>query len=255
MTPPTPPQERFLDESVLADFTAMRMTAFGKSVIDIANDPAFDTWTFSQKVLYALDKEVAARRERRINKLLKASRSPNPDACLEDVVYAPDRNINPEQVSRLAHGQWCHLGQNIVILGKSSVGKTYLAQALITAACRNDYSARFYRTDMLAAHFAVMPLDDPARLKLTRELINVDVLVLDDFLTTPVDAATAHLLFNILSEREGNRSTIVTSQFTPQDWYRSIPDAVIAESILNRLIAGAEIITLEGPNMRLETNQ
>ncbi|MGV0380935.1 ATP-binding protein [Corynebacterium lehmanniae] len=255
MTPPTPPQERFLDESVLADFTAMRMTAFGKSVIDIANDPAFDTWTFSQKVLYALDKEVAARRERRINKLLKASRSPNPDACLEDVIYAPDRNINPEQVSRLAHGQWCHLGQNIVILGKSSVGKTYLAQALITAACRNDYSARFYRTDMLAAHFAVMPLDDPARLKLTRELINVDVLVLDDFLTTPVDAATAHLLFNILSERESNRSTIVTSQFTPQDWYRSIPDAVIAESILNRLIAGAEIITLEGPNMRLEANQ
>ena len=255
MTPPTPPQERFLDESVLADFTAMRMTAFGKSVIDIANDPAFDTWTFSQKVLYALDKEVAARRERRINKLLKASRSPNPDACLEDVVYAPDRNINPEQVSRLAHGQWCHLGQNIVILGKSSVGKTYLAQALITAACRNDYSARFYRTDMLAAHFAVMPLDDPARLKLTRELISVDVLVLDDFLTTPVDAATAHLLFNILSEREGNRSTIVTSQFTPQDWYRSIPDAVIAESILNRLVAGAEIITLEGPNMRLEANQ
>ena len=255
MTPPTPPQERFLDESVLADFTAMRMTAFGKSVIDIANDPAFDTWTFSQKVLYALDKEVAARRERRINKLLKASRSPNPDACLEDVVYAPDRNINPEQVSRLAHGQWCHLGQNIVILGKSSVGKTYLAQALITAACRNDYSARFYRTDMLAAHFAVMPLDDPARLKLTRELISVDVLVLDDFLTTPVDATTAHLLFNILSEREGNRSTIVTSQFTPQDWYRSIPDADIAEFILNRLIAGAEIITLEGPNMRLETNQ
>ena len=255
MTPPTPPQERFLDESVLADFTAMRMTAFGKSVIDIANDPAFDTWTFSQKVLYALDKEVAARRERRINKLLKASRSPNPDACLEDVVYAPDRNINPEQVSRLAHGQWCHLGQNIVILGKSSVGKTYLAQALITAACRNDYSARFYRTDMLAAHFAVMPLDDPARLKLTRELINVDVLVLDDFLTTPVDDAPARLLFNILSEREGNRSTIVTSQFTPQDWYRSIPDAVIAESILNRLIAGAEIITLEGPNMRLEANQ
>ena len=255
MSSPTPPTDRFLDESVLADFTALRMTAFGRSVIDIANDPDFDTWTFSQKVLYALDKEVAARRERRINKLLKASRSPNPDACLEDVVYAPDRNINPEQVSRLAHGQWCHLGQNIVILGKSSVGKTYLAQALITAACRNDYSARFYRTDMLAAHFAVMPLDDPARLKLTRELISVDVLVLDDFLTTPVDATTAHLLFNILSEREGNRSTIVTSQFTPQDWYRSIPDAVIAESILNRLIAGAEIITLEGPNMRLETNQ
>ncbi|WP_246818402.1 ATP-binding protein, partial [Corynebacterium sp. HMSC055A01] len=179
MSSPTPPADRFLDESVLPDFTALRMTAFGRSVIDIANDPAFDAWTFSQKVLYALDKEVAARRERRINKLLKASRSPNLDACLENVVCTPDRNINPEQVSRLAHGQWCHLGQNIVILGKSSVGKTYLAQALITAACRNDYSARFYRTDMLAAELAVLQPDDPARLKFIQHLHDVDVLVLD----------------------------------------------------------------------------
>lgn len=255
MTNSTPPMDRFLDESVLADFTALRMTAFGKTVIDIANDPAFDTWTFSQKVLYALDKEVAARRERRINKLLKASRSPNLDACLENVVCTPARNINPEQISRLAHGQWCHLGQNIVILGKSSVGKTYLAQALINAACRNDYSASFYRTDMLAAQLAVLQPDNPTRLKFIEQLHNVDVLVLDDFLTTPIDAATAHQIFNILAAREHTGSTIVTSQFTPKDWYASIPDAVIAESILNRLVVGAEIITLQGPNMRLEANE
>ena len=169
-------------------------------------------------------------------------------------VCTPDRNINPEQVSRLAHGQWCHLGQNIVILGKSSVGKTYLAQALITAACRNDYSARFYRTDMLAAELAVLQPEDPIRLKFIQHLHDVDVLVLDDFLTTPIDAATAHQLLNILAGREGKVSTIVTSQFTPLEWYKSIPDAVISESILNRLVSGAEIITLEGPNMRLTTN-
>ncbi|WP_306592669.1 ATP-binding protein [Corynebacterium striatum] len=61
--------------------------------------------------------------------------------------------------------------------------------------------------------------------------------------------------FNILAAREHTGSTIVTSQFTPKDWYASIPDAVIAESILNRLVVGAEIITLEGPNMRLEANE
>nr|WP_290341547.1 ATP-binding protein [Corynebacterium auris] len=70
-------------------------------------------------------------------------------------------------------------------------------------------------------------------------------------LTTPIDAATAHQLLNILAEREPRGSTIVTSQFTPDEWYKSIPDAVIAESILNRLVAGAEIITLDGTNMRL----
>ena len=116
---------------------------------------------------------------------------------------------------------------------------------------RKDYTAKFFRTDTLANHLAVFKHDDPARIRFLEDLHNTDVLVLDDFLTTPIDAATAHQLLNILAEREPRGSTIVTSQFTPDEWYKSIPDAVIAESILNRLVAGAEIITLEGTNMRL----
>ena len=174
---PASSSARFLDESVLPIFTDLRMTAFGQSVIDIAADPAFDDWSFSDKVLYALDKEVAAKRERRVNKLLKASRSPNPDACIEDITYTPGRTINKEQITRLAHCQWCQSAQNIVILGKSSVGKTYLAQALLTAACRNDYSARFFRTDTLANHLAVLKHDDPARITFLEDLHHTDVLV------------------------------------------------------------------------------
>ncbi|WJY68509.1 ATP-binding protein [Corynebacterium auris] len=182
---PASASARFLDESVLPVFTDLRMTAFGQSVIDIAADPAFDDWSFSDKVLYALDKEVAAKRERRVNKLLKASRSPNPDACIEDITYTPGRTINKEQITRLAHCRWCQSAQNIVILGKSSVGKTYLAQALLTAACRNDYSARFFRTDTLSNHLAVLKHDDPARITFLEDLHHTDVLVLDDFLSSP----------------------------------------------------------------------
>ena len=152
---------RFLDESVLPIFTQLRMTAFGRTVIDIAADQAFDQWSFSDKILYALDKEVAARHERRVNKLLKASRSPNPDACIEDIIYTPGRNINKEQITRLAQCQWCQDSKNVVILGKSSVGKTYLAQALLNAACRKDYSAKFFRTDSLANQLAVLHHSDP----------------------------------------------------------------------------------------------
>ena len=87
-----------------------------------------------------------------------------------------------------------------------------------------------------------------------KDLHLADVLVLDDFLTTRIDAGTAHQLLNILAERQHRGSTIVTSQFLPDEWYKSIPDAVIAESILNRLVVGAEIITLQGPSMRLEAH-
>src|SRR5699024_2946682 len=85
------------------------------------------------------------------------------------------------------------------------------------------------------------------------DLHNCDLLVLDDFLTTPItEEATAELL-NILSAREGRGSTAITSQFDPQDWYKSLHDAVIAESILNRIISNAEILQLAGPNMRRRT--
>ena len=76
-------------------------------------------------------------------------------------------------------------------------------------------------------------------------------VLLDDFLTTPISPDTAHVLFNILSAREGLGSTLVTSQFTPEEWYTCIADKVVAESLLNRLVGGAEIVSLDGPNMRL----
>src|SRR5690606_20014426 len=87
-------------------FTRLRMTAFGEAVIGIANDSAFDEWTFSQKIRHALEQETAARGERRMMKLLKASRTPNPAACVEDVRYLPDRSLNREVVARLAACHW-----------------------------------------------------------------------------------------------------------------------------------------------------
>ena len=87
-------------------FTALRMTAFGEAVIDIANDPACDQWSFSQKIRHALEQETTARTERRVLKLLKASRTPNPAACVEDIHYLDGRNLNRDLIERLAACRW-----------------------------------------------------------------------------------------------------------------------------------------------------
>lgn len=247
-----PSGHRHLDDTWMHTFTTLRMTTFGQTVIDIANNSAYDDWSFSDKIIFAVEKEVTARSERRFIKLLKASQTPLPDACVEEIRYTKDRNLNRELTSRLAHCQWIDHATNAIILGKSSVGKTYLACALINAACRHDYSVAFFRLAELADLLAVFDHTDPARLKFIQRVVNVDLLVLDDFLTTPISAATANELFNLLAAREQRGSTMVTSQFTPDEWYTSIPDKVVAESILNRLIGGAEIINIDGPNMRLK---
>ncbi len=91
-------------------FTKLRMTAFGESVIEIANDPACDQWTFSQKIRHALDQETTARSERRVLKLLKASRTPNPAACVQDIHYLDGRNLTRDlEPPRLSCtlGYWC----------------------------------------------------------------------------------------------------------------------------------------------------
>lgn len=152
----------------------------------------------------------------------------------------------------MAHCQWIADTTNLIILGTSSVGKTYLAQALVNAACRKDYTCRFWRTDELASTLAVMDIHDPERQQFLTKLVATGLLILDDFLTTPISGETANQLFNIIAAREHKGSTMITSQFTPDEWYKSIPDAVIAESLLNRLIGKAEILNLNGPNMRLE---
>src|SRR5690606_34676183 len=107
--------------------------------------------------------------------------------------------------------QWVSQGDNLILLGKSSVGKTYLSLALLNAACRRDYTARFFRTDDLAAQLAVMDYHDPKRLEFIKQITTTDLLVLDDFLTTAISPDTAHMLFNILAAREGLGSTLVTS--------------------------------------------
>ncbi len=189
-----------------------------------------------------------------IESFLKASRTPNPAACVEDIRYLEGRNLSRDVVERLAACRWIDQTHNLVILGKSSVGKSYLAQALVNAACRRDYTARYFRLDDLAHQLAVYQRQDAQRLAFLNGLHGCDLLVLDDFLTTPITGQTAAELLNILAAREGRGSTVVTSQFDPEDWYRSLHDAVIAESILNRIVSTAELIQLDGPNMRRHTH-
>ena len=124
----------------------------------------------------------------------------------------------------------------------------------MNAACRRDYTAKYFRLDDLANQLAVYHRQDAQRLTFLTGLHTCDLLVLDDFLTTPITGETAAELLNILAAREGRGSTVVTSQFDPEDWYRSLHDAVIAESILNRIVSSAELVQLDGPNMRRHTH-
>src|SRR5690625_45526 len=205
--------EEHLTVDDMPAFTRLRMTAFGEAVIDIANDPAFDEWTFSAKIRHALAQETNARAERRMMKLLKASRTPNLAACVEDIHYLPDRNLTRDVVTRLAACRWIDQCANLVVLGSSSVGKSYLVQALVHAAARQGYAVRSSLLDDVANKSAVLHDGDPARMQFRDELRSCDLLVLDEFLSPPISEDATCDLLNLLAAREGRGSTAITSQF------------------------------------------
>lgn len=131
-----------INDTWMETFTKLRMTAFGEAVIDIANNADYDGWTFSQKIAFALDKEVAGRSERRFIQLLKASQSPNPHACIEDLDCRPARSLNRELTTRLAHCQWIANATNTYCAWKI-IGRQNLAGPSTAQCCM---SKRLHRT-------------------------------------------------------------------------------------------------------------
>src|SRR5699024_6128169 len=121
--------------------------------------------------------------------------------------------------------------------------------ALLNAACRKFYTARFFRLDDLANQLAVLRHDSQQRLESLNDLHNCDLLVLDDFLTTPINQHTAAELLNIMAARDGKGSTLVTSQVAPEHWYTALTAAGRSESTRNRLVGSSETLQHSGRTM------
>lgn len=232
-------------------FTEFKITAMGNKLREMLDDQNYDDKTFEEKIKELLDTEVAARQSRRIIKLSKEARFKVPSACVEDILYLPDRKLNKDRITRFASCKWIEDCEVIVIISKSGCGKSYLCQALGNAACRNLHDVRYTRlsdicNDLDQARIAA----NGSYYKKIDTYKTVSVLIVDDFLTTPITTENAIDLFEIMESREGRAATIIASQLEPEEWYLRITGELMADSILNRLATGARYIDLDGPNMR-----
>jgi len=242
-------------EEHLQLFTTFRVRTFGHKIQEILDDPDYDDVSFEDKIIEALEAEQLARTNRKIEKYLKAARFKNPEASVEDIHYRPDRQLSRERINRLASLRWIDEPLNVVIIAATGAGKSYLAQALGTHACRNLHSVSYWRLSELATQLELLATQPEKRHKLLTAAINTGVLILDDFFTTPISMQSTWALFDILEGRDGKAPTVVASQLEPEDWYRAIDDSITADSLLNRLIRPALFLRPDGPNMRPEHHE
>ena len=172
-------------------------------------------------------------------------------ACLEDIDYRARRELDKAVIRQLATCRWVAEHQNVLITGATGIGKTYLACALAQQACRNGFRAS---TAAPPASSTSSPWRAPtaATAALLAKLARVDVLVLDDWGLAPAARPERRDLLEILEDRYGTRSTIITSQLPPTKWHDYLGDPTVADAICDRVLHNAHRLVLQGPSRRKE---
>ena len=203
---------------------------------------------FEERIEIIINQEMTSRTNKRLQRLLKAARFKD-DTRGEDIDYTHPRGLKKSQMATLLTVEWITKKLNIVLTGPTGCGKTYLACAIGYQACLHNYTVRYYRSSRLFESLTLAH-GDGSYLKLISQLARVDLLILDDWGQVKLTLSQRNDLLEIMDDRHGSTSTIVTSQLPTTKWHTAIGDATLADAILDRLIHNAYKLKLKGESMR-----
>jgi DNA replication protein DnaC len=167
----------------------------------------------------------------------------------DNIDYRSPRGLDRARFQKLVEGEWINAHDNLVLVGPTGVGKSWLASALGHKACRDNRSVLYQRAPRLFEDLA-LARGDGRHPRILRNLGRADLLILDDWGLEPLDAAARHDLLEIFEERYGRRSTVITSQLPIDRWHEIIGDPTYADAILDRLVHNAHRIELAGESLR-----
>lgn len=240
-----------LTEQTFDKLSVMKLEGMAQALQEQLRQPDIADLPFEDRFSLLVDRQWVWKENRRLTRLLDQAKL-KINACIEDIDYKKHRGIDKTVMLSLAGCEWIRQAHNIIITGPTGVGKTYLACALAHCACRNGHAARYCRAPRLFQHLAIARADG-SYAKLIHQLERTKVLILDDLGLAPLIDSERRDLLEILEDRYGFSSTIVTSQLPMDLWHDSIGDPTIADAILDRLIHNSHKIALKGGSMRKQT--
>jgi DNA replication protein DnaC len=238
-----------LDHTTIDQLRGLRLEGFAAGLQEQLGQPNLHGLSFEERLALLVDREVNARSDRRQTRLLQKARLKFPRATIEDIDSRAGRGIDRKAFMSLALSDWIGRGDAIVFTGATGLGKTWLACALAQYACRRGFSAAYLRVPRLPEELRVLHGSGGFG-KWLLQLAKTDVLILDDWGLTTLDAATRADLLEIVDDRAAHKATIITTQLPIDHWHAWIGDATIADAMLDRIMQRVHRIDLSGPSLR-----
>ncbi len=203
----------------------------------------------SELKLHGIKSAVLDRHNRRIIRMMQMSKLKYKQACLNDIDYHTSRNLNRGMVGSLAENHWIENRHNVIITGPTGTGKTWLACALAVNGIGAGHSALYVRVSHLMSEVLLVRTDG-SYLNWLKRISRFSVLILDDFGLSSLSTQQAQELLEVIEERTGTGSCIVTSQLPVREWYSYFKNPTVADAIMDRLVHNAYRIELKGDSMR-----
>ena len=234
-----------VNEATIARLYEMKLSVMAASYKQQMNDSGLNKLSFDERFGLLVDTEWTTRKNNRLKRLIRRADFPISGACVEDIEYRSDRKLNREQMMQLASGAYIAEKHNVIILGATGAGKTYVSCALGMSACRHFYSVKYIRLPDLLEVFSVARGEGIFQ-KVIQSYKNIDLLILDEWLLTPLTVSESRDLLEIVEARHGRCSTLFSSQFDPAGWQVKIGEGPLAEAILDRIVHDSYTVFIDG---------
>lgn len=223
----------------------MRLSAMADAYQNQLLDPSYQGLSFEERFGLLVDLEWSRRKNNRLASLIRKADFQQSNASIENVEYHADRKLDQTQILRLATCTYIHEKLNIIIMGASGAGKTYLACAFGIAACRNFLPVKYVRLPDLLNELAVARGEGIYQ-RVMKSYKKVPLLILDEWLLVSLKESEARDLLEIVEARHQRGSTIFCSQFAPAGWHTKIGENTLADAILDRIVHSSYTITIDG---------
>ena len=204
--------------------------------------------TFEERLSLLVDQEWTLQLERRTNRRIKQAQL-RADAAFEDIDLKTPRGFDREKILELGHCRWIQAGRNLILTGPTGIGKTWIACALGNKACRLGMTAHYVRVPRLLEILKIAR-GDGTYLKTLEKLMKYDLLILDDWGLSRYRGEMQNALLEVLDDRVGRRSVLVTTQLPVKKWHDLFDEPTVADAILDRLLGPSIQIKMKGDSLR-----